>query len=165
VLASNAQTLADDIKQTALLADLLRDNRNQLVSLTKNGASFAGVANDLITKDKANLACLIADLATVNSTLAQPTSLRNLEGTLDLNHYFFDGVWNLVMTGKDGLAWFRVQLLPGQQPPGQAYPALRFPPDVYGADSCKSIYGNGVGAGSQPGALYLAPGSNYIPGK
>lgn len=59
------------------------------------------------------------------------------------------------MTGKDGLAWFRVQLLPGQQPPGQAYPALRNPPDVFGADSCRSIYGNGVGAGGQPGALNL----------
>ncbi|HLB75759.1 MAG TPA: MlaD family protein [Candidatus Dormibacteraeota bacterium] len=164
VFADNANTLADDLKQTAALADILRDQRNNLVDLSKNGASFANVANDLISGDKANLACLIADLGTVNSTLAQDQNLRNLETTLELNHYFFDGVWQLVQPGKDGLSWFRVQLLPGQQPPGQAYPFVRLPPDVYGADSCQSIYGNGVGPGSQPGPLYLAPGSHYHPG-
>src|ERR1051325_1565701 len=48
VLADNASTLADDIAQTAALADILRDRRHDLVSLSKNGAAFAEVANLLI---------------------------------------------------------------------------------------------------------------------
>ena len=46
VFADNANTLADDISQTAALADILRDRRHDLVSLSKNGAAFANVAND-----------------------------------------------------------------------------------------------------------------------
>jgi phospholipid/cholesterol/gamma-HCH transport system substrate-binding protein len=165
VFADNANTLADDISQTAALADILRDRRHDLVSLSKNGASFANVANDIITADKANLACLISDLGNVNANIAQDPNLSALDQTLALNHYFFDGVWTAVQSGKDGMTWFRVHLLPLQQPPGQAYDPRRPPPDVFGADSCQSIYGKGVGPGSQPGPLYLAPGSEYHHGR
>ena len=164
VLADNASTLADDIAQTAALADILRDRRHDLVSLSKNGAAFADVANLLIAEDKANLACMIADYGGINARLATAQNLANLKDVLELNHYFFDGVWILVRQGRDGLDWFRVQLLPPQQPSGKEYPSRRSPPNVFGADSCRSIYGKGVGPGSQPGGLYLAPGSDYVPG-
>lgn len=164
VLASNSGALADDITQTANLADILRDQRFNLVDLSKNGANFAQVANDLLASEKPNISCLLADMATVNATLAQPQHLRDLEGTLELNHYFFDAVWELVQPGRDGLDWFRVQLLPAQQPPGTPYTPKRPPPDVFPGNSCQSIFGAGVGPVTQPGPAYLAPGSQLHPG-
>ncbi|MDP9341028.1 MAG: MlaD family protein [Actinomycetota bacterium] len=165
VFAANAKTFADDLHQTALLADLLRDNRYALVKLSQNGARFAEVANALVSGQKPNLACLISDFGHVNEVLAQPDNLQNLIGTLDLNHFFFDAVWMAVQTGKDGIDWFRVQLLPHTEPPADAYNPKRPPPDVYAADSCSNRYGKGVGPGTQPQPVYLAPGSTLHPGK
>jgi phospholipid/cholesterol/gamma-HCH transport system substrate-binding protein len=165
VLANNSQALADDITQTADLADILNHEKHNLVDLSKNGASLATVANGIISSQKPNLACLLHDFAVVNSTLAQPNNLANLDSTLELNHYFFDGVWSLVLPGLDGLEWFRVQLLPAQQPPGTAYVPKRPPADVYLGNSCQSIYGKGVGPGSQPSSAYIAPGSHVHPGR
>ena len=159
VLASNADTLADDLALTAQLADILRDERFNLRDLSTNGANFAQVASDLIVKDKANLACLISDLGSVNALMAEPQHLADLKATLELNHYFFDGVWQAVQHGRDGLDWFRVQLVPANQPMGLAYEPNRPPPDVYGSNACRSIYGQGVGAATQPEPLHLAPGS------
>jgi virulence factor Mce-like protein len=165
VLAKNSNALADDITQTKDLAQILDREKHNLVSLSSNGADLATVANDIISSQKPNLACLLHDFAVVNSTLAEPQNLANLDSTLELNHYFFDGVWTLVLTGLDGLEWFRVQLLPAQQPPGMTYfPNKRPPPDVYPGNSCQSIYGAGVGPATQPGPAYLAPGSHVHPG-
>jgi phospholipid/cholesterol/gamma-HCH transport system substrate-binding protein len=159
VFAANAGALRDDIAQTAVLADILRDRRYDLVSLSKNGANFATLYNELLTSEKANVACLINSFGTVNAVLAEPNNLQNLKNVLDLNHYFFDAVWQAVQTGKDGLAWFRVQLLPHQEPPGREYAGRRPPPDVYGGDACRSMYGPGVGRTTQPGPVWLARGS------
>jgi phospholipid/cholesterol/gamma-HCH transport system substrate-binding protein len=159
VFAANAKALRDDIAQTAVLADILRDRRHDLVSLSENGASFATLYNELLTSQKANIACLFNSFGTVNAVLAEPNNLQNLKNVLELNHYFFDAVWQAVQVGHDGLAWFRVQLLPHQEPPGREYTGRRNPPDVYGGDACRSIYGKGVGRGTQPGPVWLAAGS------
>jgi virulence factor Mce-like protein len=159
VLADNASTLADDISQTKELADILRDRRYDLVDLSKNGTKFAEVAGGILNAEKPNLACLLADLGDINATLAEPGNLASLAGTLDLNHYFFDGVWQSVQVGLDKMGWFRVDLLPPQQPSGRAYDPMRPTPDVYAGNSCRTQYGAGVGAGSQPGPVYIAPGS------
>jgi phospholipid/cholesterol/gamma-HCH transport system substrate-binding protein len=165
VLAANAHSLADDIAQTAELAQILDTERNNLVSLSRNGASFATVANDIISQQKANLACLIHDFGDLNATLAEPQNLNNLESTLELNHFFFDAVNMLVQPGTDRLSWFRVQLIPPQSIQGRAYQPHRPPPDVYTGNSCQSIYGTGVGPGTQPGPAWLAPGSTLHPGQ
>lgn len=164
VLANNSRALADDITQTKDLARILDREKKNLVDLSTNGADLATVANDIISSQKPNLACLLRDFAVVNSTLAQPNNLANLDSTLELNHYFFDGVWTLVLKGLDNMEWFRVQLLPAQQPPGRAYTPKRPPPDVYPGNSCQSNYGPGVGPVTQPGPAYLAPGSHVRPG-
>lgn len=163
--ADNADALADDLVQTALLADILRDRRYDLVALSRNGADFAQVANDLLGGEKANLACLLRSFGTLNATLAAPDHRDDLETTLELNHYFFDGVEQLVMIGKDSLAWFRVQLLPPQAPPGREYPRRRPPPDIYPGNACHSRYGDGVGPVTQPDGFYVAPGSEVHPGR
>jgi ABC-type transporter Mla subunit MlaD len=165
VFAENANALKDDISQTAVLADILRDRRHDLVSLSENGASFATLYNELLTSEKANIACLFSSFGGVNEVLAQPDNLQNLKNVLELNHYFFDAVWQAVRVGHDGLAWFRVQLLPHQEPPGREYSGRRPPPDVYGADACRSIYGKGVGRATQPGTVWIASGSHLHMGR
>jgi phospholipid/cholesterol/gamma-HCH transport system substrate-binding protein len=160
VFAKNAGALRDDISQTAVLADILRDRRYDLVALSKNGANFATLYNELLSSEKSNIACLINSYGTVNAVLAEPNNLQNLKNVLELNHYFFDAVWQAVQVGKDGLAWFRVQLLPHQEPAGREYAGRRPPPDVFGGDACRSIYGQGVGRTTQPGPVWLARGSH-----
>jgi phospholipid/cholesterol/gamma-HCH transport system substrate-binding protein len=162
--ARNASALRDDIAQTAVLADILRDRRHDLVALSRNGASFAELYNRLLSSEKANIACLINSFGTVNEVLAIPNNLQNLKNVLELNHYFFDAVWQSVQVGKDGLAWFRVQLLPHQEPAAREYSQRRPPPNVYGGDACRSMYGPGVGRVTQPGPVWLARGSHLVMG-
>ncbi len=164
VLAANAPTLADDFVLTAMLADILRDRRFDLVELSKNGANFADVFGELLARQKPNLACLINDFGEINATLAGGENLQNLESVLDLNHFFFDAVWESVQTGKDGYGWFRVHFLPPQEPHGQSYQPKRAPPDVFGGHGCHNQYGKGVGPADQASEPYVAPGSQLHPG-
>jgi phospholipid/cholesterol/gamma-HCH transport system substrate-binding protein len=162
VLAENAKAFANDISTTATLADILRDRRYDLVSLMKNGANFAQVANELISGEKPNILCLVQDFGTVNTAIAN--RLDDLTSTLDLNHFFFDGVWQAVQTGLDGNTWFRVDLLPHTEPAAAQYVPKRGAPDVLAANGCHTMYGNGVGPGSQPGPVWLANGSSLQSG-
>jgi phospholipid/cholesterol/gamma-HCH transport system substrate-binding protein len=165
VLADNADVLADDITRTAQLADILRARRYDLVDLYRNGARFTRVAGDLIAEEKPNIACLVRDFGNINTVLAATENLSNLAGTLDLNHFFFGGVDLIVQRGLDGRDWFRVQLLPHTEPSARIYEPQRNISDVFGADACRTRYGDGVGRGTQPTELPLAPGSKFHPGK
>ena len=143
VLAENADVLADDVTQTAELADLLRDERYDIISLNRNGADFATTAGRLLARDKANLSCLVSDFAAVNAEIA--AHRQDLADTLDKNHYFFGAVEQAVRVGLDEGTWFRVQLLPHQEPAGASYAPHRDPPLVYPARGCSSPFGTGVG--------------------
>lgn len=143
VFADNAKVFADDITQTALLADILRDKRFDLVDLNANGARFLEVAADILSDEKANLACFLKDAGDTNAALAARKS--DLIATLDLNHFFFDGVRQAVRKDADGGTWFRVQLLPHQEPSGRTYAEKRAIPDVFPGRACTSRYGMGVG--------------------
>ena len=163
-LAAEAPTLADDLVQTAVLADILRDRRFDLVELSSNGASFAEVFGDLLARQKPNLSCLLRDFGTINGTIAEEENLRRLIAVLELNHFFFEGADQAVQPSTDGFNWFRVHLLP---PEGAGRPNQppRERPDVFAADGCHSRYGDGVGPGHQKHDPYLAPGSELHPGE
>lgn len=166
VFAENADVLADDIRRTAMLVDILRDRRFDLVDLYQNGAEFSRVAGDLIVSEKQNISCLIQDFARINSVMAQPKNLRNLVATLRLNPFFFGGVEQLVQKGLDGQSWFRVQLLPHTEPQGRSYVPHRPPPDVFPGNACTSPFGIGVPATTaKSGSVTLAPGSTLRDGK
>lgn len=166
VLAENAGVLADDIRRTEVLVDILRDRRFDLVDLYRNGADFSRVAGDLIISEKQNISCLIQDFAHINSVMAESENLRNLVATLRLNPFFFGGVEQLVQKGLDGMSWFRVQLLPHTEPPGESYVPHRPPPDVLAGNRCTSPFGDGVGPTTKrSGAVTLAPGSSLREGK
>ncbi len=165
VLAENAEVLADDITRTAQLADILRDSRFDLVDLYNNGASFTRVANKLLVEQKPNISCLIRDFAKINSTLGSQPHLSNLVATLQLNPLFFSAVEMSVQRGLDGRDWFRVQLLPHQEPAGRTYVEHRPTPDVYPGNACTSQFGSGVGATTKAsGNVQLAPGSTVHDG-
>jgi len=159
VLAEHAPTLADDLTQTAILADILRDRRFDLVTLSRNGASFAEVFGDLLARQKPNLACMLSDFGRINVTLARGENLEALRGVLDLNHFFFEGIDQTVQPGKDGHKWFRVHFLPPQQPPARSYEPNRARPMVLGGNACRSRYGEGVGPAGQSPQPFIAPGS------
>lgn len=142
VLADNATVFADDITQTAILADILRDKRFDLVDLNVNGARFLEVAADLLSDEKANLACFIKDSGKTNAAIAARRG--DLIKTLAMNHFFFDGVRQAVRKDPDGGTWFRVQLLPHQEPSGETYAEKRPVPDVFPGRACSNRYGNGV---------------------
>lgn len=164
VFADNAEVLADDITQTAGLADILRDRRFDLLELYKNGARFSEVAYDILHSDKANISCLIRDIGRVNAALV---ARRNeLVEVLEKNHYFFDAVETDVQNDPrpERGSWFRVQLLPHTEPQGRSYEPNRPTPDVWAGNRCMSRYGPGVGPGTQPRPPVLAPGSKLIKG-
>jgi phospholipid/cholesterol/gamma-HCH transport system substrate-binding protein len=144
VLADNADVLADDLTQTAKLADLLRDERYNLIALNRHGAEFATTAGGLLAREKANLSCLLSDFAEVNARVA--AHRKDLAGTLDKNHFFFGAVEQAVQVGLDKGTWFRVQVLPHQEPAGASYAPHRDPPQVYRGLACDTRFGSGVGA-------------------
>lgn len=155
VFADNADTFADDLAQTAGLADILRDRRYDLVELYRNGARFTEVAGDLIQDEKANLACLIRDIGDFNASIAAHRDW--LAGTLDKNHFFFDALEQTVQKDARGWSWFRVQLLPHTEPSARRYGEQRPVPDVLPGRGCTSRYGTGVEASR--GKVTLAPDS------
>ena len=160
VLADNANAFADDLVETAKLADILRDRRFDLVDLSREGDRFLRVANNLLAAEKSNLACFIADMGNLNVMLAraQPT----LAASIDLNRYFFNAVVQAVrLSPSDQHEWFRVFL---EDATGEARRYRRPAPDVYAGHACRSIYGPGVGPGAQPGPVWLARGSDLIRG-
>lgn len=162
VFAREADTLADDIRHTAVLADILRDRRFDLLELYRQGASFTDIAAGLLAEEKPNLSCFLADSAEINQTLAAARNLANLIATLELNHFFFDGVEQLVQRGLDGRDWFRVQLLPHQEPAAESYTPHPAPPDVFPGAGCYSRYGRGVGPAKQDHKLLILRGSKIV---
>lgn len=143
VFADNADVFADDITQLARLADLLRDKRFELVDLSREGAGFLKVAGGLIKDEKANLSCFIRDAGKANATVA--AAQKDLIATLQTNHFFFDAVRQAVLKDPDGGTWFRVQVLPHQEPSARQYENKRPVPDVFPGRACNSRYGRGVG--------------------
>jgi len=164
-LAANSNTLAADLTLTADLAQILDEQRFNLVSLSQNGSRFANVASDLLSSEKPNLACLLGDFANVNGTIAQSKNLKSLVDVLNLNHYFFGGVEKLVLQSTTNpYKWFRVFFLPPQQPGANSYAKHPPPPNVYGGDACRSMYGTGVGRSAQSPKPRLVGGSRLYLG-
>lgn len=157
VFADNAEQLADDLSQTAILADILRDRRYDLVELYGSGARFSKVAGGLLSDEKANISCLIADIGDVNAEMAARRDW--LAAALNKNHFFFDAVEQAVQKDGRGWTWFRVQLQPHTEPQGRRYASQRPMPDVFPGQACTSRYGTGVGR-VKGGNLKLAPGSH-----
>lgn len=147
VFADNAEAFADDLRQTSILADILRNRRFDLVELYRKGAVFTEVAGDLLADEKANIACLIRDAGRFNTAVAERR--HHLAGALEKNHFFFGAVEVAVQKDANDYTWFRVQMQPHTEPSGRSYDPKRGYPDVFPGRGCTSRYGDGVGPSRQ----------------
>jgi hypothetical protein len=97
--------------------------------------------------------------------MADSENLQNLREVLDLNHFFFGAVDEVVKhSPSDDLDWFRVHFL-SPEGHGQKYPHQRPPNDINPGHGCHSKFGEGVGPAKQGHKPYVAPGSKVRPGK
>ncbi len=172
-VTANAGSLQQGLADTAVLAQVLATHSPELVDLLNQGNSAATDLNDLVTENEPNLACLVHDVADVDSNLAEPTNLSNLSTTLATNEEFFGAVAAVAPSGPAKALtsgdtdhtqeWLRTRLiLPPGQPSGDTYTqATTLPPVLPGA-GCSTEFGQGVGPGLQAGFTPAGPNSEVI---
>ncbi len=184
-VAADGPALQQALANTAVIAHVFAQHRNDIVNLFNSGSNAFGDLGSIVAAERPNLACLFHDLAGLNSNLSQPANLVNLSSGLQDNSYF----WNLIPTVvKDGSAaslfpgepsrsnqpWLRTQLqIPPVQPTPLSYATPHTLPPTKPGAGCVTSLGNGVGPATQTGyhsslpesRLSPAPSSeSYVPG-
>ncbi len=184
-VAADGPALQQALANTAVIAHVFAEHRNDIVNLFNSGSNAFGDLGSIVAAERPNLACLFHDLAGLNSNLSQPANLVNLSSGLQDNSYF----WNLIPTVvKDGSAaslfpgepsrsnqpWLRTQLqIPPVQPTPLSYATPHTLPPTKPGAGCVTSLGNGVGPATQTGyhsslpesRLSPAPSSeSYVPG-
>jgi hypothetical protein len=163
------------LANTAVLAEVLANRRNDLASAIDQGATVASDLNSLLAQQLPNLACLTHDFADLTANLDEPTNLSNLNTTLLTNDYFFGAVDGVSPQGR-GVSlypgdptrntqyWLRTRLLvPPAQPQASSYSSPKgLPPTKPGA-GCSTEFGHGVGPASQSHPSPPGPGGRLIP--
>jgi phospholipid/cholesterol/gamma-HCH transport system substrate-binding protein len=149
------------LANTEALTKILSDKRQDLVSLLRNGADFAQVADGVILDNRANLTCLVSDIRDLVHTF-QGQTLRDLDRSLAINQQFFGLIDNLAVKGhaadvgygghaRDDQLWLRTRLLvPPQSPAASSYTPPRAPRPVITGRACSSTYGRGASATAAP---------------
>ena len=166
--------LRDALSNTAVLAEVLAQRRQDLAGLLDNGAVAGADLNTLVGSQLPNLACLTHDFGQLTVNLAQPTNLGNLNTALQTNQSFFGPVDSVAASGTavslypgdptHSQFWLRTRLLlPPAQPPADAYATLPgLPPTKPGA-ACDTEFGPGAGAATQAHPAAPGPGGKVVP--
>jgi hypothetical protein len=157
-----APELRSAFANTADLTAVLAARRDDLTQLMRDGADLGDVANDVISTNSANLACLASDFAELSDFAASPGPLANLDYSLENNQNFFGPVNALAVQGhaigfpeygsveRNDQGWLRVQtMVPPGEPPASRYSPLRGTPDIAPGGACVNDSGRGVGPASQ----------------
>jgi hypothetical protein len=167
--------LRQALGNTAVLAAVLANRKGDLVRLLDEGGVSVGQLGQLVATERPNLACLLHDLAAVNSNLAASPNLGNLSTSLAINQLFFGSVRSLSVTGpataltsgdhaRGNQLWLRVRLfIPPMQPAAVAYSAPNTLPPVLPGAGCSTEFGQGVGPGLQPGFAPAGPSAHVDP--
>ena len=144
-----------------MLSDVLAKRRSDLVTLLREGARLGTVGNDLLASQKANLACLVSDVADLTRFTADPRNLNNLNTGLHINQQFFGPIDKIAPSGpakdvglgapaRDDQVWLRVRtLLPPGQPAAVSYNPKRATPPTKPGGACTNEFGQGVGPATQ----------------
>ena len=170
---ASAPQLRQALADTAVLAETLATKSPDVVRLLDQGSSAAADLNTLVTQNEPNLACLVHDLADVNSNLAQPTNLSNLQTTLATNQQFFGAVEGVSPSGPAKALtagdaphqeeWLRTRLLlPPPMPPADSYVKATALPAVLPGAGCSTEFGQGVGPGTQANFRAVGPGGHVV---
>lgn len=174
-VASVGPQLQSSLRNTAVLADLLANRKNDIINLFHSGTAFAQVTTQLLNDNTANFACLAHDFGDLGANLSAKPNLDNLDAALLTNRSFFGPIDSLSPEGhaaslgpgspeRNDQTWLRVRtLLPPQQPPASSYAAPHRIPDTYPGANCLSVFGPGVPAGSQADAAPPAEIGRVIP--
>lgn len=168
-VTANASQLQQGLADTVVLAKVLASHSGDLVRLLNQGSSAAQDLNALVVDNEPNLACLIHDAAGVTANLATAPNLGNLATALVTNQDFFGAVAAISPTGpakaltssdhaRTDQEWLRTHLLiPPQEPSADAYSTPTELPAVLPGAACSTEFGQGVGAGLQPGFKPVGP--------
>ncbi|OWY61493.1 hypothetical protein B7486_63495, partial [cyanobacterium TDX16] len=142
-VTSVSPELESALADTATLTQVLSDRRFDLVELMQHGTQLAAVADEIVSTDGANLACILEDAADLSTFLGAPEQTSNIEAALGLNQAFFGPIDSLAVEGfaadvgygapdRDDQRWLRVlTILPPASPPAMAYhPQRPTPPTL-----------------------------------
>jgi len=153
--------LRDALANTNVLTTILAKRRDDLVALLREGARLGTVGNDLVASQKANLACLVSDVADLTRFTADPRTLNNLNTGLKINQEFFGPIDKIAPSGpatdvdlgapaRPNQVWLRVRtLLPPGQPSAVSYNPKRPTPPTKPGGACTNEFGRGVGPATQ----------------
>jgi phospholipid/cholesterol/gamma-HCH transport system substrate-binding protein len=173
-LTSVGPQLRSALRETAVLAGVMATHRYALVRLLNEGVSAASVADELVTAEDPNLACMLHDGADINSNLAQPPVLGALNQGLLTNQWFFNAVVGATPTGpakslypgdpaSSNQEWLRTRLyLPPKSPSASQYSSPTSLPPVLPGAGCSTQFGNGVGPASQSTSLRPVSGARVV---
>jgi phospholipid/cholesterol/gamma-HCH transport system substrate-binding protein len=158
-----APQLQQALSNTEVLMAVLAQDRGELDPLFREGASAAGLLDQLVVSQGPNIACLFHDAADVVTNFDEPTNLSNLSNALGLNELFFGALNADIVPGtakqlvsgvpaatNQFMARSRL-LIPPQLPMASAYSSPNTLPDILPGAGCSTELGQGVGPATQPG--------------
>jgi phospholipid/cholesterol/gamma-HCH transport system substrate-binding protein len=173
-VTSVSPELESALADTATLTQVLSDRRFDLVELMQHGTQLAAVADEIISTDGANLACVLEDAADLSTFLGAPEQTSNIEAALGLNQAFFGPIDSLAVEGfaadvgygapdRNDQRWLRVlTILPPGSPPAMAYHPQRPTPPTLPGGGCSNALGEGVGPAQQSDAAPPAVGGFVV---
>lgn len=138
VLADHRLSIGRSITNLRAVSEALRNSKGDLEELFRTGPAFLTTTADLVADQKANLDCLLTDLAPVLRLAARPDHRVGLATLLEQGPQGFGYVFRSVDREPDG-PWIRVNLaLPvgGTEP--QVYSPRRSLPVVPTISPCAS---------------------------
>jgi ABC-type transporter Mla subunit MlaD len=174
-VTANAQSFQQGLAETASLLATLATARGNLADLLHVGSTATSDANQLVVENRANLGCLVHDLADTATNLAEPTNYANLGTFFATNGGFFSIVQRVAPAGparalttsdhpRSNQVQLRVRLLlPPQQPPAEQYATPHGLTPIRPGAACDTEFGAGVPAVSQPGFVPADGGTVIAP--
>lgn len=149
-LAEHRETLARSIGEMADAASVLADMRRPFEELLVEAPPVLTQVGGIVDRSQPNVACVVNDLADLNTFVSLPENYDNAGEALRLNRWFFIAFHILAPTDDFGEIWNRIQFIPPQEPPPQSYlPEKRPVPDILPGGACSSPFGEGAPAATQ----------------
>jgi phospholipid/cholesterol/gamma-HCH transport system substrate-binding protein len=162
-LAENRDALASLVVDLADTTALIGDIRDEVDALLVTAPTTLDATASLLERGDANLACVIRDLADINTYVNQPAQFSDLEESIRVNRFFFDAFRVIGPMSAQGQPWLRVHFISEPEPPAREYiPERPVPPTLPGG-GCTSVFGPGAGPATQPGFQLVAPDSRLVP--
>lgn len=162
-LADNRAELAAIITDLAEGAELIGEIRGDVDALLDTAPPVLSQVTSVLERGDANLACVVRDLADINSYVGRPPHLEDLAEGLRLNRWFFDafriiGAFSVVQDEP----WVRVPLIAEPAPVPLQYVPQRPIPDTLPGGACESVFGPGAGAAVQPNHQLAVPEGQVV---